>query len=82
MSQKSDVKIRAARAEDMTRLLELIKSGTSFHKLPAGNVTTTPEQLQKEGGFLSPNDPAFFEALLVETEIDGKLEIVGYALYS
>ena len=82
MSQKSDVKIRAARAEDMTRLLELIKSGTSFHNLPAGNVTTTPEQLQKEGGFLSPNDPAFFEALLVETEIDGKLEIVGYALYS
>ena len=52
MSQKSDVKIRAARAEDMTRLLELIKSATSFHKLPAGNVTTTPEQLQKEGGFL------------------------------
>ena len=82
MSQKSDVQIRAARADDMTQLLELIKSGARFNKLPDGCVTNTPEQLQKDGGFLSPNDPKFFEALLAETEIDGKLKIVGYALYS
>ena len=59
-----------------------MKSAARFGKLPEGYFTTTPEQLQKDGGFLSPNDPKFFEALLAETEIDGKLEIVGYVLYS
>ena len=81
MSQKIDVKIRAARADDMTQILELVKSAAHSYKVPAHRVTNTLEQLQKDGGFLSPNDPKFFEVLLVETEVDGKLKIVGYALY-
>ena len=73
MSQKSAVQIRPARADDMARILEMAKCTHRFQKI-ADPVTNTPEKLQKDGGFLSPDDPKFFQVLIAETEIDGKLK--------
>ena len=80
MSQKSAVQIRPARADDMARILEMSKCTHRFQKV-TDPVTNTPEQLQKDGGFLSPDDPKLFNVLVAETEIGGKLKLVGYAFY-
>lgn len=74
MSQENDVIIRQARAEDCEHILEQIKELARFEKM-IDQVKMTTEQLIKDGGFNSPNDPKHYECFVAETKVDGKMKL-------
>lgn len=71
--------IRSARSEDIVEVAKKIKELARFEKMEH-IVKVTVDQLLKDGGFLSKNDPKLYELLIAETENDRKL--IGYAMWS
>ena len=80
MSQENDVIIRAARAEDIDVVLEKILELARFEYME-DQCKMTSEKLLKDGGFLSSNDPKHYGLLVAEAKIDGKSQLVGYAMW-
>ena len=78
---KVPINFRPARKEDCKLIAEKIKELAKFEGHNLNDLKVTAEILERDGGFNAPSDRKFFHCLIAEVNLDGKLEMAGYAIW-
>lgn len=80
MNQLSEINVRSAKSEDFESIVKMMRKLASSQN-KEDQFSTTPEQLIKDGGFKSIDDPKLFECVILEMKLGTKLELIGFSTW-